>query len=78
MIGLTAKKNNLQNQIDRIRSQQIRESCGIQAIIEWVERRREWDQNVTGMDAERLVKILRDNIPTGKRSPRRPKKNGAN
>ena len=27
--------------IDRIRKQQIRESCGIQPINEWVERRRE-------------------------------------
>ena len=26
--------------IDRIRTQQIRESCGIQPIIEWLERRR--------------------------------------
>ena len=56
--------------IDRIRSQQIRESYSIQPISEWVERRRrrrrrrrEWDQHVTRMDAERLVKILKDNIP---------------
>ena len=44
--------------IDRIRSQQIREYCGIQPIIEQVERRtrrrREWEQHVTKMDAERL------------------------
>ena len=39
--------------MDRIRSQQIKESCGIQPINEWVERRRkEWDQQVTRMDAE--------------------------
>ena len=51
------------------RSQQIRESCGVQPINEWVEtRRREWDQHVTKMDAERLVKISKDNIPVG-RSP---------
>ena len=47
--------------IDRIRSQQIREPCGIQSINEWVERRRrrrrEWEQHVTRMDAERLVQI---------------------
>ena len=49
------------NKIDRIRSQQ-RESCGIQPINEWVERRREWDQHVTRMDAKRLVKHSRDNI----------------
>ena len=39
--------------IGRIRSQKIRESCGIQPINEWVERKREWDQHVTRMDAER-------------------------
>ena len=54
-------------------SQQIREFCGIQAINEWVERRTEWDEHVTRMDAERLVKISRDNIPAGRRSPGRPK-----
>ena len=33
--------------VDKIRSQQIRESCDIQTINEWVEvRKREWDQNV--------------------------------
>ena len=30
--------------------------------------------HVTGMDAERLVKISRDNIPAGRKSPRRPKR----
>ena len=42
--------------VDRIRRQQIRESCGIQPINEWVERRRrrrrEWDEHVTRMNAE--------------------------
>ena len=60
--------------IDRIRSQQIRESCGIQPINEWVERRRQLDEHVTRMDSERLVKISRDNIPVGRRSPGRPKR----
>ena len=38
--------------VDRIRSQQIRESCGIQPSNEWAERRRsrrEWDEHVTRM-----------------------------
>ena len=53
--------------IDRIRSQQIRESCGIQPINEWVERRkREWDEHVTRIDAERSVKISSGNIPVGR------------
>ena len=56
--------------IDRIRTQQIRESCGIQPINELVERRRrEWNEHVTTMNAERLVKISKDNIPAGRRSP---------
>ena len=60
------------SKIDRIRSQQIRESRGIQPVNEWVERkRREWNQHVTRMDTERLVKIARDNIPDG-RSPGLP------
>ena len=37
-------------------------------------RRREWDERVTRMDAERLVKISRDNIPAGRRSPGHPKR----
>ena len=52
----------------------VKRSCGIQAINEWAERRKsrkEWDEHVTRMDAERLVKISRDNIPAGKRSPGR-------
>ena len=56
--------------IDRIWSQLIRESYDIQPINEWVERRRrEWKENVIRMDAEILVKISRDNLPAGRRSP---------
>ena len=62
-----------ETKIDRIRSQQIRESCGNQPINEWTEiKRREWDENVTRMDAEKLVKISRDIIPSV-RSLGRPK-----
>ena len=35
--------------------------------------RREWDEHATRMDAERLVKISRDNMPAG-RSPGGPKR----
>ena len=37
-------------------------------------RRREWDEHVTRMDAERLVKISRDNKHSGRRFPGRPKR----
>ena len=58
-----------------LRSQQIRETRGIQTNNEWVERRRrrrKWDQHFIRIDAERLVKISRGNIPVG-RYPGRPK-----
>ena len=65
--------------MDRIRRQQITESCDIQPINWWMERiRREWNEHVTRMYAERLVKISRDNIPAGIRSPGCPSKGGAN
>jgi hypothetical protein len=40
--------------------------------------RREWDECVTRMNAEKLVKISRNNIPAGRRSPRRPKRRWSN
>ena len=67
------------SKIDRIRSQQISESCGIQPVDEWVERRRrEWDKQVTRIDAGRIVQISRDNILAGRRSPGRPKEGWTN
>jgi hypothetical protein len=38
-----------------------------------VVKRREWDEHVGRMDAERLIKISRDNIPA-RRSPGSPKR----
>jgi hypothetical protein len=37
-------------------------------------RRREWDEHITRLDAEKLIIISRDNIPTGRSSPGRPKR----
>ena len=52
------KKIVSKTEIHRIRGQQIRESGGIQPINEWTGRRkREWDEVVMRMDAERVVKI---------------------
>ena len=44
--------------IDRIRSQQIREPCGIQLINEWERRkiRREWDEHITEWMLRDLLK----------------------
>ena len=60
--------------IDRIRSQQIRESGDTQPINEWMKRRREWDEHTPSLNAEKLVKISRDNIPAVRRSPGCPKR----
>ena len=59
--------------IDRVRSQQIRESCGIQSINELDgKEEREWHEHVTRMNVERLVKISKDNIlVAAERSPGR-------
>ena len=72
-LGKTAGKTRR----DRIRSHQIRESCGIQPINEWAERtrrRRKRDELGIIMDAGKLVKISRDNISAGRRSPGLPKR----
>jgi hypothetical protein len=37
-------------------------------------RRSGWDEHVTRMDSERLVKISKDNIPAGRKSPGCPKR----
>ena len=37
-------------------------------------KKKEWNEHVTRMDAGRLVKISRENIPAGRRSPGRPKR----
>ena len=52
----------MKTKTDRIRSQQIRGSCRIQPINEWMKRRRrECDEHVTSMEAESLFKIPREN-----------------
>jgi hypothetical protein len=37
-------------------------------------KRREWGEHLTRMDAKRLVKIQKENIPAGRKSPGRAKK----
>ena len=64
--------------IDRIRNQQISESCCIQPINERVEReRREWAEYATRMNAQRLVKIPKDNILPEENLPDVRKEDGA-
>ena len=53
--------------INRIRSQDIREPCGIQPINRSTERRRrEQEKHITRMEAERLGEISRDHQPAGR------------
>ena len=49
------RKIVVRTKIGKITSQQIRNSCGIKPINQWVEKRgREWDENITRMDAAEL------------------------
>ena len=60
---------------DRMRNESIRETCGIQNITSWVQRRRtEWSMHISRMAEDRLVRKVHDGIPEGKRSRGRPMK----
>ena len=57
-LGLLRKIDG-KTKIDIIRKQQITETCGIQPIYKWVERKiKEWDEyDVKRMDGEKMAKI---------------------
>jgi len=60
---------------DRTRNDRIRESCEIQNITLWVQRRRtEWSEHISRMADDQLVRKVRDGIPEGKRNQGRPMK----
>ena len=60
---------------DRARKDMVGESCEIQNIISWVQRRRtEWSEHISRMADDRLVRKVRDGIPEGKRNRGRPMK----
>jgi hypothetical protein len=61
--------------LDHVTNQDIRQQCEIQPIGEWIlKRREEWDNHVSRMTEDRIVRVARDNIPKGRSSPGRPKK----
>ena len=61
--------------LDRVRSENVREECGIPKIGDWVKRRRrEWYAHVGRMANHRIVKKVMANRPAGVRSIGRPKK----
>ena len=44
--------------------------CNIQPIGEWVIRRKEvWNDHISGMDVDRIIRIARDSKPNGSSSP---------
>ena len=60
---------------ERMRNESIRETCGIQNITSWVQRRRiEWSMRISRMAEDRLVRKVHDGIPEGKRSRGQPMK----
>jgi hypothetical protein len=58
---------------DRMRNDRIRESCEVQNITWWVQRRRmEWSEHISRVADYRLVRKVRDGMSEGKRSRGRP------
>jgi hypothetical protein len=61
--------------IDKIRNERIRETCEIQNITSWAQRRRmEWSLHIARMAEDRLVRKVHDGMPVGKRNQGLPKK----
>lgn len=63
------------SRLDRVRNQEIREQCQIGDIVRFTKtRRKEWNNHVTRANDDRLIKIVRDGNPVGKRDAGRPRK----
>ncbi|XP_030760558.1 uncharacterized protein LOC115885711 [Sitophilus oryzae] len=61
--------------LDRERSDNIKQTCKVGSINEWVlSRRREWNEHIGRMDEGRIVRSARDKSPLGRRSTGRPRK----
>ncbi|XP_045463812.1 uncharacterized protein LOC123673370 [Harmonia axyridis] len=60
---------------DRERSDNVRRTCGVDNISNWVlARKMEWNDHISRMDQRRIVRIARDESPIGRRSLGRPRK----
>jgi hypothetical protein len=58
-----------------ISNENIRQTCNIQNIAKWITRRRhEWNEHITRMSPQRIVRQVRENHPRTRRSVGRPKK----
>lgn len=52
----------------------IRQTCQIDIISDWVrERRKKWNDHIDRMEEDRLVKVTRDRRPEGRRRVGRPR-----
>lgn len=61
--------------LDRERNENIRQSSGVDNVNDWVlQRKRQWNDHINRMQDSRLVKIVRDKSPDGRRSVGRPRK----
>lgn len=61
--------------IDRVRNEEVRDTCGVEDISEWVKkRRRQWDEHVERMGEDRIVKRAKYGRPVGNRNVGRPRK----
>jgi hypothetical protein len=66
----TLRKVVGKTRLDHVRNQDIREQCGIQPIGEWVnKRRKEWNNHISRMTEDSIVRAVRDNSPKGKGYP---------
>ena len=63
--------------MDRERCENIKQTCGIDKINDWVlEIKKKWNEHehIDRMTDERIVNITRNKLPTGRRSTGRPRK----
>ena len=60
---------------DRERSENVRKRCKVKNINNWVLNRKvEWNEHINRMDVRRIVRIIRDKSPLGRRNVGRPRK----
>ena len=61
---------------DREKSEDVREACGIQKILQWIRRRKEWYAHVGNMSGDRILCKIMKNRPKGNGVEVVPRKDG--
>lgn len=76
VIEMKVLRNTLgKTRCNRLRNRNIRETCDVTDISQSVKKRKErWDEHITRMDHNTLVKAARDNFPRAERHVGRPRK----